>query len=73
MAALLNTYVHRISNNKAMCILYSSYTIYMNVLINKMIQIFSRKRKNPMNCKCKRNTFVCVCYGVIIFEVPENC
>jgi hypothetical protein len=26
-----------------------------------------------MNCKHKRNTFVNVCYGVIIFQVPENC
>jgi hypothetical protein len=44
MAALLITYVNRISNNKAMCIIYSSYIIYMNVLIIKMTQILSRKQ-----------------------------
>jgi hypothetical protein len=45
MIALLNTYGYSISNNKAIYILYSSHTIYINVLILKVTQILSRNRK----------------------------
>lgn len=61
MAALLNTYVYRMSNNKAMCNLYSSWTIYINVLIILTTQIYIGREKYPVNWKCKRNTFACVC------------